>query len=90
MYFGSLDEAGARQAAHDFATDILAQFGVKSLTGTKIYFESALGGIQEIWSMDADGSNQKQLTFHKSITMGKAISPDGTMMAYAVQLRAAG
>jgi TolB protein len=87
LYFGSLDEAGARQTAHEFATDILAQFGVKSLAGTKIYYESSLGGSTEIWSMDADGSNQKQLTFHKSITMGKAISPDGTMMAYTVQLK---
>lgn len=87
LYFGSLDEAGARQAAHDFASDILAQFGVKGLAGTKIYYESSQGGSTEIWSMDPDGSNQKQVTFHKSITMGKAISSDGTMLAYAVQLK---
>jgi TolB protein len=90
LYFGSLDEAGARQTAHDFAADIMAQFGFKGLAGTRIYYESSLGGSTEIWSMDADGSNQKQLTFHKSLTMGKAISPDGAMMAYAVQIRGVG
>jgi TolB protein len=87
LYFGSLDEAGARQTAHEFAADILAQLGLKGLFGTKIYYESQQGDVREIWSMDPDGSNQKQLTFHKSLTMGKAISPDGTKMAYAVQIR---
>ena len=28
MYFGSLDAAGARQVAHEFATDILARFHI--------------------------------------------------------------
>ena len=87
LYLGSLDEAGARQTAHDFASDILAQFGVKGLAGTKIYYESEQGGAREIWSMDADGANQKQLTFHKSLVMDEAVSPDGKMLAYAVQIR---
>ena len=34
--------------------------------------------------MDPDGSNQKQLTFHKTLVMGQAVSPDGTMLAYTV------
>ncbi len=87
MYFGSLDEEGARKTGHEFAADILGLFGYKSLLGTKIYYESERGGIREIWSMDPDGSNQKQLTFHKSLTMGKAISPDGTLLAYAALVR---
>jgi TolB protein len=87
LYLGSLDEAGARQTAHDFASDIMAQFGVKGLAGTKIYYESEANGVREVWSMDPDGSNQKQLTFHKSLVMGKALSPDGTMLAYAVQIK---
>jgi TolB protein len=86
-YFGSLDEAGAKQTAHEFAADILNHFGVKSLARTKIYYESQQDSVREIWSMDPDGTNQKQLTFHKSLVMGKAISPDGKMMAYALQVR---
>ena len=58
--------------AREFAADILAQFGGKSLAGTKIYFVSDRSGprimgdgtrwAKEIWSMDYDGSNQRQLT----------------------------
>ncbi len=86
MYFGTLDEEGARKTAHEFAADILAQFGYKSLLGTKIYFESNRSRSREIWSMDPDGSNQKQLTFYKSISMRPAISPDGTMLAFTTDV----
>jgi TolB protein len=92
-YPGSLDEAGARKVAHDFATDILAQFGGKSLAGTKIYFDSdrtgprtlqdgTKVGVKEIWSMDYDGSNQTQLTFYKNLSITPAVSPDGTKFAF--------
>lgn len=87
MYFGSLDAAGARQTAHEFAADILALFGGRSLHGTKIYFESNRGGAREIWSMDHDGSNQKQLTFYKSISMRPSVSPDGTMLLYTTDVK---
>src|SRR5580700_3633679 len=39
-YVGSLDEAGAKKVAREYAADILAQFGGQSLSGTKIYFVS--------------------------------------------------
>ncbi len=88
MYFGSLDEAGARETAHAFAADILAQFGYKSLMGTKIFFNSTRGGSNEIWSMDPDGSNQKQVTFYKTDTWPASVSPDGTMLAYTLLTKA--
>jgi TolB protein len=87
MYFGSLDEEGARKTAHDFASDILGLFGYKSLVGTKIYFESNRSGAREIWSMDPDGSNQKQLSFYKSLSSRPAVSPDGTMLAYTTDVK---
>jgi TolB protein len=87
LYMGSLDEAGARQTAHEFATDILALFGYKSLLGTKIYFESSRSGSREMWSMDPDGSGQKQLTFYKSIAMRPAVSPDGSLLAYTTDMK---
>jgi TolB protein len=86
MYFGTLDEEGARKAGHEFAADIMAQFGYKSLLGTKIYFESNRSGAREMWSMDPDGSNQKQLTFYKSICMRPVISPDGTILAFTTDV----
>ena len=87
MYFGSLDEAGAKATAHEFAADILAQFGFKSLLGTKIYYDSKRGGVKEIWSMDPDGSGQKQLTFYKSDSWRPAVSPDGTILAFTTLMK---
>jgi TolB protein len=83
-YLAPLNEEGARKLAHDFAADILKQFGGTSLAGTKIYFVSTRTGrgTKEIWSMDPDGSNQKQLTFYKSICTTPAVSPDGTKLAF--------
>jgi TolB protein len=83
-YFGSLDESGARQVARQFAADILQQFGARSLFGSKIFFVSDRGNgrNKEIWSMDYDGSNQKQLTFYKTITTQPAVSPDGKILAF--------
>jgi TolB protein len=87
LYFGSLDEAGARSTAHEFAADILAQFGFKSLLGTKIYFDSERSGAREIWSMDPDGSSQKQLTFYKTISWRPAVSPDASLLAFTSQTK---
>ena len=42
----------------------------------------AFGG-KDIWSMDADGSNQTRLTESKRIEFGSVFSPDGTMIAFS-------
>ncbi len=82
-YLAPLSEEGARSLAHQFATDILNRFSVVSLTGTRIYFVRSSGrGVKEIWAMDPDGSNQKQLTFYKSTSLHPAVSPDGTRLAF--------
>jgi len=82
VYLGSLDEAGARKVAQQFAADILKQFGATSLIGTRIYFVSDRSGNKEIWSMNYDGSDQKQFTNYRSITTFPAISADGTKIAF--------
>jgi TolB protein len=81
-YFGSGDEGGARKVAHEFAADIIKQFGGGSLAGSHIYFVSDRSGHKEIWAMDYDGSNQHQLTFYKSISVMPTISPDGSKLAF--------
>jgi TolB protein len=82
-YLGSVDEAGARKAAHAFAADILAALGGKSLFGTHIYFahQASSTGPKEIWVMDPDGSNQKQITKFNFIATAPAVSPDGSKVA---------
>jgi TolB protein len=82
LYFGSLDDTGARKVAREFAADILKQFGAQSLLGSKVFFVSDRTGHKEIWSMDYDGSNQKQLTSYRSISTFPAVSPDGTKVAF--------
>jgi TolB protein len=81
-YFGSVDETGARKIAHEFAADIIGQFGGTSLLGSKIYFVSNRSGHKEVWVMEPDGSNQKQLTHFNSISIEPALTPDGTKIAF--------
>ena len=81
-YFGDVDEAGARKVAHEFAADMIALFGGTSLVGTRIYFVSDRTGTKEIWSMDPDGTNQKQITKYHSVSIEPAVSPDGTKVAF--------
>jgi len=82
-YFGPISGDGARKVAHEFAADILALAGAKSLVGTKIYFTSTRSGAKEIWVMDYDGSNQKQVTKLGSGTMTPVLSPDGSRLAFS-------
>ncbi|MGA3026244.1 MAG: translocation protein TolB [Bryobacteraceae bacterium] len=82
VYNSTLDDDGAKKVAQQFASDILKQFGGVSLMGTKIYFVSDRSGHKEIWSMDYDGSNQKQFTHYGSISTFPCVAPDGTKLAF--------
>jgi TolB protein len=87
-YAGSLDEAGAIHVAHEFANDIIQKFGGSaSLLGSRIYFVSNRSGNSEIWAMDWDGNNQKQLTNLKSISIMPTVSPDGSRVAFTSYAR---
>jgi TolB protein len=81
-YLGSVDDAGARKVAHEFAADILALFGGQSLAGTHIYFVSDRTGNKEIWQMDFDGKNQRQITRYNSISIEPSVAPDGSKVAF--------
>lgn len=82
LYFGPVSAEGAKKVASEFAADILQQFGAASLAGTKIFFTSDRTGHKEIWSMDYDGTNQRQLTNYKTISGYPAVSPDGKLFAF--------
>src|ERR1700685_3552673 len=82
IYTASLDQAGAVDAAHRYAADILAQFGGKSLVGTRIVFVSNRSGSKEIWVMNWDGTDQRQLTRYGSISTFPSASPDGRIVAF--------
>jgi TolB protein len=77
VYTATLDDAG-----HRYAADILAQFGGKSLVGTRIVFVSNRSGSKEIWVMNWDGTQQRQITHFGSITSFPSVSPDGRIVAF--------
>lgn len=87
VYFGTMDEEGVKKVAREFAADILARFGAKSLIGSKIYFISNRSGSKEVWSMDYDGQNQKQITRYNSICTTPALSQDNSKLAFTSFLR---
>lgn len=90
-YTGSPDEASVVKVAHQFANDIIQKFGgAGSLLNSRIYFTSNRGASgagktgTEIWVMDWDGQNQKQLTSLKGQIAYPAISPDGSRLAFTI------
>jgi TolB protein len=80
----SNDDKGARDLAHQFAADILALFGAQSLAGTHIYYVHQASRMtpKEIWVMDFDGRNQRQITHFNSLTIQPSVSPDGAKIAF--------
>jgi TolB protein len=89
-YISENDANGARKLAHEFSSDILQRLGAgKGIAGSRIYFTSNRSGdrIKEIWGMDYDGSNQRQLTQYNSISMSPEISADGSLLAFTTFAR---
>lgn len=81
-YLATVDEAGARKIAHEFAADIISLFGGQSLYGSHIYFTSNRTGHKEIWMMDPDGKNQRQISKFNNISTYPTVSPDGSKIAF--------
>jgi len=70
---------------HTVANDI-----VKTITGlpgifmTKISMVCDRTSKKEIYAMDFDGSNARQITHHRSVTLSPAWSPDAEKIAYSL------
>src|SRR5690349_25123584 len=74
----------ARLIAHRFADEIIFRLGggVPGIAESKLVFVSDRSGHKEIWSMDYDGANQKQVTHLGTIALSPRISPDGSRIAF--------
>src|SRR3954469_21763459 len=85
QYSDNATDAAARMMAHKFADEIIFRLGggIQGIAETQIYFVSDRTGHKEIWAMDYDGSNQRQMTHLGSIALSPRISPDGSRRAFS-------
>ncbi len=85
QYQDVASDAVARLMAHKFADEIIFRLGggITGIAETQIYFVSDRTGHKEIWAMDYDGSNQRQLTHLGSISLAPRVSPDGSRVAFS-------
>jgi len=85
QYADAPTENAARLIAHKFADEIIMRLGggIAGICESQIYFVSDRSGHKEIWLMDYDGSNQRQLTHLDSIALSPRISPDGSRLAFS-------
>jgi TolB protein len=85
QYTDAPSDDAARVIAHKFADEIILRLGggIPGIAESKIYFVSDRSGKKEIWVMDYDGSNQKQVTRLGTISLSPRISPDGSRLAFS-------
>jgi TolB protein len=84
QYGDVASDASARAIAHKFADEIIFRLGggITGIAESKIVFVSTRSGHKEIWEMDYDGANQRELTHLASISLSPRLSPDSARVAF--------
>ena len=84
VYRGGPTDLQVRKFAHQFADEIISKLsgGLPGIASTQIAFVSSRSGFKEIWLMDYDGTDQRQLTSLKSISLTPRWSPDNSRIAF--------
>ena len=59
------------------------QLGLSWMPGGKIAYTSHESGLTDIWSMDQDGKDQKQLTAHAATNLDPWATPDGRYILFS-------
>ena len=84
QYSDAASVQGARHIAHRFADEIIERLtGIPGIAETSIYYVSSRGGSKEIWAMDYDGEDPRQLTHLGTISLSPHISPDNARVAFS-------
>ena len=79
----SFDRDGVRSTVHRFVDDVIeALTGERGICETQVAFVRTAGRTKEIWVMDYDGENQRQLTHDRSIALSPAWAPWGSEIAF--------
>ena len=82
--------SAAPLVAHNLANDLVQVFtGRPGPFLSRIAFISNRSGSSELWVMDWNGTNPRQLTKHGSIALAPAWAPDGNRMIFTSYLRGA-
>lgn len=80
--------SAAEVVAHTLANDLVQVFtGRPGPFLSRMAFISDRSGTSELWVMDWNGSNPKQLTKHGSIALAPAWAPDGDKLVFTSYLR---
>jgi TolB protein len=74
---------GWRKATHLFSDAIVEKItGTPGIATSQVTFVSAHSGSKELYTMDLDGANVRQLTQDKSISLGPKFSKQGNQIVY--------
>lgn len=80
-YDGDLSQA--KMIAHRFANEVMKYYtGVAGVFGSQIAFSSRVGRFKELFVMDMDGSNIRQLTNERGLALSSSWSPSGKKLVY--------
>jgi len=84
QYADNATVENTRQIAHRFADEIIERLGgTPGIAETKIYYVSEKSGSKEIWVMDYDGMNARQLTHLGTVSLSPRVSPDNSRIAFS-------
>lgn len=73
----------SKQIAYRFANEIMKFFtGDYGVFGSQIVFSSKIGRFKELFLMDMDGSNIRQLTQDRGLAISPSWHPDGSKILY--------
>ncbi len=76
-------EASLRETMHRFADDVLeALTGERGIAETKMAYVRQDGRVKELWVMDYDGENARQVTHDRSLALSPTWAPWGTELAF--------
>jgi TolB protein len=77
------DPSQVKKMAHKFANEVMRHYtGFPGVFGTQISFSSRVGRFKELFVMEMDGSNIRQLTNDKGLALSSAWDPSGTRLVY--------